>query len=673
MADIEVRGTTTAGRSSRVRSPAKLLLVGGVLLIILWLGFKTWRMANAAQSLLARQAEVEELIAGGFTNVNPDEAEALVLGIRRDVVILRNESQLFMPVLPYLSWLPKAGPTLAAAPHLMVMADHGTAAAVYALRGLKPALVVLQQDRDPAISPLSHILQVVAAAQPDLAQASAAIDQLVTARNALGNPEALPQQIQTLLQKADHWLPLAQDGMKVAQVMPALIGMEEPRHYLIIAQNEDEMRPTGGFITGGGVVTLAGGRIVDLTFQDANFVDAWEGWQLTKPYDAPPQPLYDFMRLELFLFRDANFWPDFPTSAQKAMDLYSYGQDVPPLDGAIAIDQHFMKLLVEAAGPVPIPEADVTINKDNIVDTMRDAWSIQEGQTPREWLFDRKQFMSIFATAIRARLESDFASVDPVRLALNMHQAITTRHLQIYMRDPEVAAVLAELGWDGRLQNKTGQDLLMVVDTNVGYNKVNPYIQSRLAYTVTLTADGGGQADLTLYYQHNGIDPGEPCTQGTPYVTGITYMERAETCYWDYVRIYAPSGSRLIDATRHQAPATAFYSNQPWDQPAAMIEDPSGLATFANFFLLPWAQSLSSHYTYQLPPGVTRSANGQHEYRLTVLKQAGLIAPPLTVTIQLPPGVTVMNVTPEPTAITGNTVTFVTTLVTNLTFTVTYR
>ena len=86
-----------------------------------------------------------------------------------------------------------------------------------------------------------------------------------------------------------------------------------------MAQNEDELRATGGFLTGAGIVTVENGRIVDLSFLDSNYVDNY--W--VKPYDFPPQPLYDYMGLEMLLFRDANYWPDFPTSARKAMDLYA--------------------------------------------------------------------------------------------------------------------------------------------------------------------------------------------------------------------------------------------------------------------------------------------------------------------------------------------------------------
>ena len=274
--------------------------------------------------------------------------------------------------------------------------------------------------------------------------------------------------------------------------------------YLIMAQNEDELRATGGFLTGAGVVTVENGRIADLRFRDSSDVDNIAA----KPYDFPPQPLYDFMGLEIFVFRDANFWPDFPTSARKAMDLYAYGLDVEPLDGVIAIDQEFLRLLVEAIGPVPIPDSEQVINANNLLQILREARDIQEGQEVGEWVLNRKAFLGGFAAAIRGKVETEFGSIDLPTLARNMSAAADRRHLSIYLRDPDAATALAATGWDGRLPTAPPGDFLMAVDTNVGYNKVNLLVERALTYEVDL----GPQptATLNVLYTHTGEPQDEP-------------------------------------------------------------------------------------------------------------------------------------------------------------------
>ena len=670
------KAATPAGDRQKERRLAKRLLLGALLLVLLWLGFKMWRIASLAQSLLARQTQAEQIMANGFSSADPDAIEALVYGVRGDVAALHHEARPFAAVGGLLGWLPAVGPSLAAAPHLLDMADSGTEAAAYAVRGLKPAIALLQEDASG--SPvLPALMQIVAAAAPDLAQASAAMDEALAARARIQNSEALPGRVRQLLDLFDHRGRQVSEFLKLAQVLPGMAGLDGPRTYLIIAQNQDELRPTGGFFSGVGLLVMDNGQIVSVDFSDASAVGKW--WE--KPFDFPPQPLYDLMGLELFLLRDANFWPDFPVSAEQAIDLYSYSEDVPPPDGVIALDQTFVAMLLGLTGPLDVPELGVRVNQRNVIDELRSAWQIQEGQSQREWVSSRKEFMGPFAAALRTRLESGLGSIDPLFLADTLETAITTGHLQVYVRDPAGAALLDALNWDGRLENPAGQDFLLVVDTNVGYNKTNPFIESSLTYAVTLASDGPAVANLDLVYRHTRPDNGQPCFQGTEaaYVAGDDYAKLLEGCYFNYLRLYTPAGIELLDATRHFAPAEAFLAGRGWDRPAQIINEHPDFSTIVNFFLLPYAQELTSSYRYQLPANVVQAEGGAQRYLLTLATQAGAPPRPVTVEITLPPGTSLLSAEPPGivfTPATGSnpqTVTYFLDQTTNQIISVTYR
>lgn len=659
----------TETQPRRSNRPFWLLLLAGLLLILLWLGFKGYRISQASQSLLARQAEAEALLTNGATQANPDAVEALILGVRQDVVVLRDETAVFLPLTPYLGWVPQLGPTLLVAPQLMTMADAGTETAVYAITGLKPALVALQAPPAPGGSRISELTAVLANAKPAMLLAGRAFDRFVSARNQLGDTTTLPWRLQTALVQMDKLIPLGQIGLELAPILPNLLGANGPRRYLILAQNEDELRPTGGFITGAGLLTIDAGRIQEIAFQDANFVNDWN----TKPYAPPPAPLYDFMGLDMFLFRDANFWPDFPASAQKALALYSYGQDIAEPDGVIAIDQHFMKLLVEATGPVAIPNSNEVINGGNMIDTMRGARDIQEGQTVQEWILNRKAFLGVFANAIRNRIEQDFGSIDPIFLVRNMVTAVNEKHLQLYLKDGEITAVLHDLGWSGSLPQPSSSDFLLAVDTNMGYNKVNVYIDRSHQLDVALQPDGSSHNTLTLSYRNSVPADNAPCYQSVneEYKNAEAYLAVAEQCYWNYLRLYIPDGAQLTQATRHFIPGSTLLSGQDWQGQATVGQEFAGLTTLANFMLLGKGGSASSSYSYTVP-NVVQTVNGQQQYRLDVWKQAGTLAEPLTVTITLPAGSRLITATPAATAVSNQTLTFTTTLSQNLSFTVIY-
>ena len=627
------------GRStSRYVRLALLLLL---LVFLLWAGLKAWRVAGAARSLLALEDEARALAAGGLAGLDADAAEALLLGARADVVTLRDELAFARPIAPYLGWVPRLGPTLVAAPHLLDMADGGTEAAVLAVGSLKPALA-MGQGGSFGMSNVSELLPTLAAAGPALQTASVALDRTATARAELASAvpaEQLPWRVRQLLTLSDEWLPLGQSGLRLAPYLPALLGADGPRRYLIMAQNEDELRATGGFLTGAGVVTVENGRIADLRFRDSSDVDNIAA----KPYDFPPQPLYDFMGLEIFVFRDANFWPDFPTSARKAMDLYAYGLDTGPLDGAIAIDQEFLRLLVEAIGPVPIPNSEQVINANNLLTMLREARDIQEGQEVGEWVLNRKAFLGGFAGAIRSKVETEFGSIDLPKLARNMTAAADRRHLSIYLRDPDAAAALAATGWDGRLPTAPPGDFLMAVDTNVGYNKVNLLVERTLTYEVDL----GPQptATLNILYTHTGQPQDEPCFQGVTqeFEQATPYLTLADKCYWNYLRVYAPGGSVLQASSSHTVPGETLFNGRTWDGPAQTVAEQPGLTTFANFMLLPQASELSAMFQYQLPEGIVQSEGGERVYRLTVFKQPGRRPELLALLVALPVGATLLD------------------------------
>jgi hypothetical protein len=518
---------------------------------------------------------------------------------------------------------------------------------------------------------LGELLPTLAAAGPALQEASVALDRTAAARGALAAAvpaEQLPWRVQQLLTVADAWLPLGQSGLRLAPHLPALLGADGPRRYLIMAQNEDELRATGGFITGAGLVTVENGRIADLHFRDSSDVDNIAA----KPYDFPPQPLYDFMGLEIFVFRDANYWPDFPTSARKAMDLYAYGLDLEPLDGAIAIDQEFLRLLVEAIGPVPIPNSEQVINANNLLQMLREARDIQEGQEVGEWVLNRKAFLGGFAAAIRAKVETEFGSLDLPKLARNMATAADRRHLSIYLRDPDAAAALAATGWDGRLPAAPPGDFLMAVDTNVGYNKVNLLVERALAYEVNL----GSQptATLNVLYSHTGEPQDEPCFQGVTeeFEQAMAYLALADKCYWNYLRVYAPGGSVLQSSSSHTVPGATLFNGRTWEGAAQTVAEQPGLTTFANFMLLPRASELAATFQYQLPGGVVQTEDGATVYRLTIFKQPGTRPEQLTVLVALPTGATLLAAS-LPTQIEGGRLMMNTTLETNLVVTLRYR
>lgn len=612
-----------------------LLIVLGVLLV--WLGIKGWRIGRAVQSLLAQQAVVESMMADGLTGIDPATADELVQTIRQDVVTLRQETAVFMPLTPYLGWLPKVGPLVVNAPQLMEMADAGTETAVSAYDGLKPALPLLQNETTNG-SLLPQMVNVLADARPNLALAQQSFQRVVMARNQISNEDQFPQRIQTAFQLFDEWLPLAQDGLVMVPVIPNILGHSGQRNYLLLAQNEDELRATGGFISGIGLLTLNNGDILSLDFQDATTFDAESLRTNSTAYGYPPQPLQELMGADYLLLRDANYWPDFPFTAQKAIELYQITRPDAQIDGVIAIDQQFIAMLVEATGPITVAGSNALVTGENTVDSFRNAFNIKEGQSNQEWFDNRKAFLSTFSAAILQKIETEPTSLDMVTLAQNMYEAMNSRHLQLFMSDAEVTAVLAQLDWDGRLENPIGQDFLLVLDTNMGFNKTNLYVNRSIKYEVDLSETSQPDAHLEITYQHTGPTNEAACLQWVSYENAPTYLQVADQCYFNFLRVYAPPNSVLSWATQHLIPGEMRVTGEPWQRSGQAIQEFAAFTTFTNFLMVPRAQTLTTEFTYSLPPTVLRQEANQQTYQLWLRKQAGTGPEPVSLIITLPEG-----------------------------------
>jgi hypothetical protein len=635
------------------------LILGSILLLV-------WgtRLAQTGLSLRRHLAQAQALAerADGPEPLDAPEACNLVYDLRDDVVVLRRQAGGLVRLAPILGWLPKIGGDLRAAPHLLDTADGLTEAGALTCNGLEPALAAVTGEQGLTPEQMTDLLTRERTA---LEQALAATERAQTAWEQVDSTHLSPW-LAGKVSRLDKGLPLLRTGLQVATVTPELLGADGRRTYLILAQNEDELRPTGGFISGAGTVAVEQAQIVEVNFLDAYHVDDY----LNKPYPDPPAPLFDYMGSEIWLFRDANWSPDFPTSARQAAHFYEYGQDVPPVDGVVALDQRAVELLLSGLDKVYLPGVDTPVTSANVRQFMQEAWNPDESSEAGEWIRNRKEFIGQLAFAILQRIETDPGSVSWMQAAKGLYQALNEHHLLIFVQNADTGSALAQSGWDGSLRESTG-DYVMVVDANVGFGKVDPLIDKRVERRVTLNADGTASSELTLTYAHQGQRENVRCQSIIKYTTDITYDALIHRCYYDYLRVYVPSGSLLRTATPHPTPGEYLVRGEPTDgQTTASSE--AGKTVFAQFFVVEYGQTLTTRLEYDLPK-VVQSQGRQHSYTLLIQKQAGTDATLVSLTVVLPPDADLMSVTPSPQVVDGDTLTFDLQLETDITVEVTYK
>jgi hypothetical protein len=596
--------------------------------------------------------------AGSVESADLDLAELGVQlrDLQNDLACMRVESREVMVLAPLLSWLPKVGSDVASAPDLLEMAESLVNAGVLVSDAVAPLLDSVQADGERSLD-LAQAVSELDASQPALASAKSELDRAWELQLKLEG-QALSARLGQLLKLTGRYLPLLRTGVGAAQLAPELLGANGPRTYLILAQNDDERRPTGGWISGLGLVTVEQGQVSDLSFADSWAVD-----NLQVPHETPPESMYRTLWAEIWLFRDANWSPDFPASAQIAEGILQRDQGIV-VDGVIGVDQRALQLLVGALAPLEVESSDEPVNASNVLTFVRQAWAEpQEGVTLAdgwsEWVSHRKDFMSDLAGAMLHKVQEQPETVDLSRLARSLLKSLQERHILVYLHDEEAAALLASQRWDGGMVVESG-DYLQVVDANVGFNKVDPNVKRQITYRVDLSDPEHAQAELVVAYRNESRRAVESCLQAIESLP--TYKQRMQGCFWNYVRVYVPEGSRLDAAERETVPEGSLLNRYRFAPLGDAGPDTgpveNGKVAHGLFFALAPGEQREVRLAWQLAPGAVEREGDLVRYRLLVQKQSGTPAIPLKLTVVVPPGARVLTSAPEPAEDSGDELSF---------------
>lgn len=592
------------------------LVVLGVLLIVVW-GVQS---AVAAGSLLRSLKTVQVMLDDDPMATDLTALGTLLRQTRRDVVTLRRNAGWLAGMGPAFRWLPKVGPLAADAPALLALADGLTEAGVLLWDAGEPFVAAFQSG-EPVMDGLADVFVRLT---PVLPRARSAVTRARTAYAAI-DVDALPDRLQGPLKQLGPLLPLLNDGLALAGMGPSLLGLESPRTYLLLVLNESELRPGGGFITGVGEVRVAGGKVASMTFTDSYAAD-----DFSQPYPFAPEPFQQFMGIELLVFRDSNWSPDFPTAVRQGLELYRPPHAVT-VDGVIAVNQHAAQRLLDILGPLTLPDSNESVTGATLLEHLYNTWAPEDGELFGEWWQQRKSFMEPLAEAVMARISE--GDVDWLALAKAGQQLVTEKHVLMYFADANVQTMLVTRGWDGGLRAPEG-DYAMVVEANLGYNKASSKLDRAFAYELDLT-QSPPRATMTLTYTHTStVDIA--CVPEARY--DPEYMQMMDRCYWGYLRLYTPEGAQLVEASRHWILAKSVANGRPWNGRARVSAASEGAYTvFEQAMLLPTGSQAVVQFTYTLPDGVVQqNVDGTLIYHLLWQKQAGLQNVPARVILRLP-------------------------------------
>lgn len=605
--------------------PVLTVILLGLILIG---GLKAWKIYDLVMLVYEDAVRIQEVAAKPISRLERIKAvDPALATLRHDFSNLKNEIQPYFWIGPWLKWVPVYGGDLASIRDLATVADSLLVSADLSYRAILP---LVEEEGLSGFSP-SRLTELVSQAQPQLMDAQQILEQAVTARGRL-SPESLSPQVRDLIiNDIDPLINMMQDSLMVAVEFPRMMGAtsEGPKTYLLLVQNEDELRPTGGFITAAGTLLVKDGSIISLDFQGSEVFDNWD-----KPYPVAPWQLSQYMNSRVLIFRDTNWFTNYPTAALYAEYLYSYTNS-HSVDGVIAFDQQMLVKVLGVTGPIEVEDVPYLIDADNVISYMRDSKTpTAEDLAVPGW--NNKVFINKLSRALLTKIFS--GDVQGELLSTILLQGLDEHHILVQLDSLPMTSLLERYHWDGAVRPEAN-DFLMVVDSNIGFNKTNAMVESNLSYNVDLTSPLSPKASLTVFHINNAAEI-VFCKHWNKVRAEGEQEYPVTDCYWNYMRVYMKEGTKLLEATPQSVPDNWMILKQENPGQVNVLEEEiDGVQGFGTLQVLLGGQSLSTSFQFALPAdilSVGSGGSGQMVYRLKVQKQPGTSTVPITIRVHLP-------------------------------------
>ena len=334
------------------------------------------------------------------------------------------------------------------------------------------------------------------------------------------------------------------DGKPLLEVTPYLMGMGEERTYLVIFQNDKELRPTGGFMTAYSLMKVKDGKIQPVSSDDI--------YNLDKRYRAnieAPKPFLEHIKQPYsqnpnWRLRDMNWSPDFKTT----MDLFleeAKKARLPKVDGVISVDTNVLVSILQVTGQIGVPgQGNFSADLDSRCECPQVIYELEiyaDVEKPIVWdpntgkivfgeiVDNRKAILGPLVNSVIANGLAQPRDKVP-QLAQAVLSNLQEKHVLFYMFDENVQKALESFNIAGRIRNTQG-DYLAIVDANLGGRKSN------------------------LYVTHEVIDNIKIEESKVIHEMAITYKNPKPHDGWlnsvlpNYMRIYVPKGARLISSS----------------------------------------------------------------------------------------------------------------------------
>jgi hypothetical protein len=403
----------------------------------------------------------------------------------------------------------------------------------------------------------------------------------------------LNSKINELKEQLEYGSELLAKAVPLTEIIPFISGYPKQTNFLVVLQNNDELRPTGGFIGTYGVLQMNNGEIKDFKTNDIYHMDMPVKDKLIIE---PPTPMKKYL-IDRWYMRDANWSPDWPASARQIEWFYQKEYNLLPakdkqdkfsgnFNGVIGITPSLASDLLRVIGPITIDGEE--FNSQNFHDLLQ--YEVELGYaTDGVSNWHRKEIIGNLFKEIKIKM-LDLPSSRWQEMFKVFSDNFDKKNILVFFNDKRFEDYAAFLNWDGRMIN-TPEDYLMVVDANFGSFKTDAVVDKKITYKMEEGKDGFFST-VSLTYDHRG---------------GFDWRT---TKYRSYTRIYVPKGSILS-------------KGQGDFEGEIEVGEEFDKSFFGLFITVEPGKSGVVNIQYKLPDNIGKQIKLEKKYRLLMQKQPG--------------------------------------------------
>ena len=426
---------------------------------------------------------------------------------------------------------------------------------------------------------------------------------------------------------------------QLEDVLASLLNILQPKndvHWLVFFQNPAEIRPAGGFLGSYADLTINSGRLANIDVRDIYDPDG----QLESKI-IPPLPLQAITTT--WGARDANWFFDFPTSAQKVTSFLEaskiYQEKNIQFSGVIALNIRILESILEITGPIKLPDYQFEINKNNFMKEIQK--EVEAG--PDKSRGEPKRILKVLTPILLEKI-NNFNEEQKKTLIEKLKFHLNQKDIMFFAKEQKLQNFFSQNDFDGavyKLSNNLWGSYLAVVNANIAGGKSDFFIKEEINLTINLDSDGKAANQLDIKRTHYGN-------------TEKDYWWRATNK--NYIKIFASPESRLLDISGNSKktikPPINYqkenYQEDPEIQAAASTQQFSenlntwsgkefGKTVWATWFNLPAGQTKTLELKYETPANISSSLKTGQIYQFIFDKQSGVDAK-LKMAIEAPPG-----------------------------------